>query len=78
MTSERYNPKKGTMTRRPSLVPRGPALVLGATGVVTVGAIIYSHYAQVRDRKLMRAGVERDRERLRLKQKLKKQMDASP
>jgi PET assembly of cytochrome c oxidase, mitochondrial len=51
---------------------RGPAIVLGLTCVVTLGAIIYSHYSQVRDRQVMREGVERDKERLRLKRKMLK------
>lgn len=54
---------------RPS---RGPLVVLGVTCTVTVGAIIYSHYSQVRDRQVMREGVERDKERLRIKRKMMK------
>ena len=36
-------------------------------GVVSVSlsAVLYSHYAQIRDRNEMKAGVERDKERLR-------------
>jgi len=31
-----------------------------------VSAVTYSHYAQIRDKAVMRAGVERDKERLRM------------
>ena len=36
--------------------------------VITIStlAIVYSHYAQKRDKAIMRAGVERDKERLRI------------
>lgn len=47
------------------MVPRGgAAVVLGLTSAATIGAIVYSHYAQVRDRKVMKEGVQRDKERL--------------
>eukprot|EP00592_Proboscia_alata_P012786 CAMPEP_0194394614 /NCGR_PEP_ID=MMETSP0174-20130528/123951_1 /TAXON_ID=216777 /ORGANISM="Proboscia alata, Strain PI-D3" /LENGTH=55 /DNA_ID=CAMNT_0039190429 /DNA_START=792 /DNA_END=959 /DNA_ORIENTATION=- len=39
----------------------------------SLGAIVYSHYSQVRDKAEMRAGVERDKERLRIKRRLKKE-----
>jgi hypothetical protein len=58
-------------TARPR-APRGPLVVLGLSCSVTVGAIIYSHYSQVRDRQVMREGVERDKERLRIKRKMMK------
>lgn len=54
---------------------RGPAVVLGFTCAATVGAIIYSHYSQVRDRQVMREGVERDKERLRMKRKVMKEAE---
>jgi len=41
--------------------------------VGSLGAIVYSHYSQVRDKAEMRAGVERDKERLRIKRRLKKE-----
>jgi hypothetical protein len=41
---------------------------------VTIGAIIYSHYSQVLDKKMMKEGVERDKERLRAKKIMKKQI----
>jgi len=57
-----------------SRVPRGgPAIALGLTTTVTLSAIFYSHFAQVRDKAAMRAGVERDRERIRLKRKLERE-----
>lgn len=44
----------------------GPAqMTMGVVLLLSVSAVAYSHYAQVRDRKVMRAGVERDKERLR-------------
>ena len=48
-------------------IPRGPAVVLGVTTSVTLYAIFYSHFQQVQDKAVMRAGVERDKERIRLK-----------
>ena len=50
-------------------VPRGPAIVLGITTSITFYAVFYSHYQQVRNKSVMRAGVERDKERIRLKKK---------
>ena len=56
-----------------SMLPRGgAAIVVGITMSATLGAIIYSHYSQVRDRETMRAGVERDKERLRIKREQRK------
>lgn len=49
------------------LLPKGgPAYAF--LGVVSCAAIAmwYPHYAQFRDKSVMRAGVERDKERLRL------------
>ena len=51
---------------------RGPAVILGVTTIATVGAIIYSHYSQVRDKAIMREGVERDKERMRAKRRLQR------
>jgi len=46
-------------------LPRGgPAVALFVTIGVSATAVAYSHYQQVRDKAIMRAGVERDRERL--------------
>ena len=50
----------------------GPALVLGLVVATSIAAVIYSHESQVRDKAIMRMGVERDKERLR-KGKLKQQ-----
>eukprot|EP00986_Skeletonema_menzelii_P015681 scaffold12374_cov85-Skeletonema_menzelii.AAC.1 len=47
----------------------GPAIVLGLTTSITAYAIFYSHFQQVRDKKVMREGVARDKERIRLKRK---------
>lgn len=55
----------------PRYLPRGgPAIAFGVTIVAAVGAIAYSHVSQVEERKVMRAGVERDKERLRQKRRL--------
>ncbi len=51
----------------------GPKIALGASSVITIGAIIYSHYSQVRDKRVMKEGVERDKERIRYKRKMKQQ-----
>ena len=53
----------------------GPKIALGITSGITLGAIIYSHYSQVRDKRVMREGVERDKERIKIKKKLKKQQE---
>lgn len=60
------------------ILPRGGAAVaIGLTSMAAVGAIIYSHVSQVEDRKAMRAGVERDKERLRIKRLERKQREGS-
>jgi PET assembly of cytochrome c oxidase, mitochondrial len=51
---------------RPQPKRGGPPWIVGVVAVGTVGTIYYSHYAQVRDKAVMRAGVERDKERLRV------------
>ena len=56
-------------------IPRGPKIIVGLTSLATLTAIIYSHYSQVRDRSVMRAGVERDKERMRLKRLIKKEQE---
>ena len=59
-----------------TLLPRGGAAVaIGVTSLAAIGAILYSHVSQVEDRKVMRAGVERDKERLRAKRLERKQRD---
>jgi hypothetical protein len=58
----------------PSFLPKGgPAVALGMAAVTAVGAIYYSHNSQVWDREVMRAGVARDKERMRRKRQEKKQ-----
>eukprot|EP00978_Attheya_sp_CCMP212_P030810 scaffold114580_cov45-Attheya_sp.AAC.2 len=52
---------------------RGPAVVVGCTALITVGSIFYSHYAQVRDKRVMKEGVQRDKERLKWKKQQRKQ-----
>lgn len=44
---------------------RGQA-VLGISLLVAGSAVVYAHYAQVRDKQQMHEGVERDKERLRV------------
>jgi hypothetical protein len=52
---------------RVSMLPRGGASVAMAVALTAlVSAVGYSHYQQVRDKAVMKAGVERDRERLRM------------
>lgn len=47
-------------------IPKGPAIVMGIVSSATLYAIFYSHFQQVRDKAVMRAGVDRDKERIRL------------
>jgi len=54
---------------------KGPLAAMGLVLLGTVGAISYSHYAQVRDKAVMRAGVERDKERLRSLQQQQQQVE---
>mmetsp|Transcript_8953 Transcript_8953/g.19349 ORF Transcript_8953/g.19349 Transcript_8953/m.19349 type:complete len:82 (+) Transcript_8953:223-468(+) len=66
----------GSSSRRGLLgfLPRGgPAIVMGVTSLAALGAVFYSHDSQVRDRETMKAGVERDKERIRQKRKAAKQ-----
>lgn len=50
-----------------SWLPRskGPPIAVGLMLVASSSAVAYSHYQQKRDKAVMRAGVERDKERLR-------------
>ena len=58
------------------LLPRGgPAVVMGTTFLAAIAAVFYSHDSQVRDRESMKAGVQRDKERLRQKRKEKKYLE---
>jgi len=45
------------------------------TTVATISAIVYSHYSQIQEKQVMRAGVERDKERMRMKRKLVRNKD---
>ena len=59
--------------KRSSVLPKGgAAYTIGFTTIAAIGAIIYSHQSQVNERKVMRAGVERDKERIRQKRLLQK------
>lgn len=57
------------MASRPS---RGPKIAVGLTSLITISAIIWSHYSQISDKETMRAGVDRDKERMRLKRQQRK------
>eukprot|EP00977_Amphora_coffeiformis_P027660 scaffold34630_cov185-Amphora_coffeaeformis.AAC.6 len=56
---------------------RGPTLTFAAVVGVSVGAVLYSHYAQVRDKNVMREGVERDKERVRMLRRQRKEKEAA-
>jgi len=58
--------QRRTSTNHRMLPRGGPALVMAAAVGMFVSAVTYSHYAQIRDKAVMRAGVERDKERLRM------------
>lgn len=44
-----------------------PVIVLLSVVTISIGAVWYSHFQQVNDRTKMKAGIEHDKERLRLK-----------
>lgn len=48
-------------------------VVLVGTFAATGAAVVYAHYSQVRDKRLMHEGVERDKERLRIQRRLAKE-----
>ena len=50
---------------------RASRCFLALTSSITLYAIFYSHYSQVSEKEVMRAGVARDKERLRLNRKKK-------
>jgi hypothetical protein len=59
-----------------SILPRGGAAVtLAMTSTLLIGSVAYNNYAQVRDKAVMRAGVDRDKERLRMIRKRIKEED---
>ena len=62
----------------PHWLPKGGAAkVLGLVVTLSAGAVAYSHYAQVAEKAVMRAGVERDKERLRQKRLRRQQEEAN-
>jgi len=67
--------------KKSSVLPRGgPLLAIGGVVSFAAAAAWYSHYAQKRDKAVMRAGVERDKERLRVlrqKQQQQREQEAS-
>ena len=50
------------MNHLPTKIPKGPAVALALTSSITLYAIFYSHYSQVSEKEVMRAGVARDKE----------------
>ena len=48
-------------------------MAIGFATLTAVAAVVYSHTSQVSDRQVMRAGVERDKERLREKRRPQQQ-----
>ena len=46
--------------------PRPPFGTMLVVLLISSSAIVYTHYSQVRDKRIMRAGVERDKERLKI------------
>jgi PET assembly of cytochrome c oxidase, mitochondrial len=54
------------LTMRRYLPAGGPAMTFVAVASAAIGAVLYSHYAQKWEKETMRAGVERDKERLRM------------
>lgn len=57
---------------------RGPLLTFVAVVGASVGAVGYSHYAQIRDKNAMKEGVERDKERVRMmRRKMKLEEEAA-
>jgi len=47
-------------------------MVLGMTSLAALGAVYWSHYSQVQDKAIMKAGVVRDKERVRMKKRMNK------
>ena len=71
-TKDAKSKKNMVQQQRPaSILPRGgAAYTIGITTIAAIAGIVYSHQQQVTERQVMRAGVERDKERLRLKKRL--------
>ena len=63
-----------------SWLPKGgPARTMVVVLGASISAVLYSHYAQVRDRQVMKAGVQRDKERLKqLRRQRKKEQEQRP
>ena len=55
----------GTTTSTPH-PPRPPFGTMLVVLFISSSAIVYTHYSQVRDKRIMRAGVARDKERLKI------------
>ena len=62
MSQQTPTPQRGMFWFLPR---RGPAVILGIVSLIASGAVAYYHYAQVREKEVIRAGVERDKERVR-------------
>ena len=55
--------------------PRPPYGTMLMVLLISTSAIVYTHYSQVRDKRFMRAGVERDKERLKITRRTQQQED---
>jgi hypothetical protein len=74
MSQETPPPQRGLFWFLPR---KGPAVTMGIVTLIASGAVAYSHYAQVREKEVMRAGVERDKERVRRIRKKKRELELS-
>ena len=54
----------GTFNTPPTARP--PLVTMLVVLFISSSAIVYTHYSQVRDKRIMRAGVARDKERLKI------------
>lgn len=65
-TSTTTPPRRTTTTTVIPQSSRAPIIVMSTVITITACSIYYSHYQQVRDKAVMREGVMRDKERLRV------------
>ena len=79
LLQQQHHQQQLQMTKPSSFMPRGGAAVtLVLTTTLLLGSVAYNNYSQVRDKAVMRAGVERDKERLRMmRQRLKDEKSAA-
>eukprot|EP00542_Grammatophora_oceanica_P013803 CAMPEP_0194027048 /NCGR_PEP_ID=MMETSP0009_2-20130614/1281_1 /TAXON_ID=210454 /ORGANISM="Grammatophora oceanica, Strain CCMP 410" /LENGTH=78 /DNA_ID=CAMNT_0038665991 /DNA_START=31 /DNA_END=267 /DNA_ORIENTATION=- len=62
---------------KPRVVARGPMIAMTFACSLAFGAVYYAHSSAEESRKAMRAGVERDKLRLKLKRQRKKEEEAA-